>query len=218
MLIAHKITIWRDFTTTSEGGSINLFMRKRRSRNFQAYCDPSSEYLWAIDSRGRVLAKRTRAESHRRGVIHRAVHVIVLDPKGRVLVKKRSESKDMFPSQWETSVGGHVTYGDNTQETATRELEEELGISETPLFLGRLRYRGREEKENITLFYVITEKKPKLNLFEATRGEYVTIHELETALERRRFVDGSREELEVIKRLLSKLQKEKRRIKVKESI
>lgn len=165
----------------------------------------NDEYLWAIDSKGRVLGRRTRAESHERGLIHRAVHVVVLDHKHRIFVKKRSQSKDMFSGQWETSVGGHVTYGDNTRETAARELEEELGIVEKPIYLRRFRYRGEEEKENITFFYVVTGKKLKLNRSEATKGEYFTIHELEKALTRRTFVDGAEDELCIIGKLLRKL-------------
>ncbi len=169
----------------------------------------SDEHLWEIDSKGRVLGKRTRAESHRRGIIHRAVHVVVLDPRLRIFVKKRTKSKDMFPGQWETSVGGHVTHGDNAAETAARELEEELGIVEIPIYLTRFRYRGKEEKENITFFYVLTEKKPKLNRSEATIGEFITFDELEKALSRRTFVDGTVDELLIIEKLLSKLQKRK---------
>jgi len=163
------------------------------------------EYLWAIDSKGRVLGKKSRSESHRRGIVHRVVHVVVLDPKHRIFIKKRSKSKDMFPDQWETHVGGHVTYGDNTRQTATRELKEELRIVEKPIYQGRLRYRGKEEKENITFFYVVTTKKPKLNRSEATRGEYVTMLELDKALSQRTFVDGTQDELPIIKNLLSKL-------------
>jgi len=165
------------------------------------------EHVWAIDSRGRVIGKRCRAECHRQGIVHRAAHVIVLDPRLRIFVKRRSRSKDMFPSQWETSVGGHVRYRDNTAETAARELEEELGIKATPIRLGRFRYRGSEEKENITIFYVVTKERPKLNRSEAMRGEYLTIQGLDRALSKRTFVDGTVEELRVIRQLLSKLEK-----------
>jgi len=107
--------------------------------------------------------------------------VAVLDSRHRIFIKKRSRSKDMFPSQWETHVGGHVSYGDNTMQTAVRELEEELGIVKKPIYLGRFRYRGEEEKENISFFHVVTAKRPKLNRSEATRGEYVTMRQLEKA-------------------------------------
>jgi len=166
--------------------------------------ESADECLWALDSKGRVIGKKRRGECHRRGIIHRAVHVIVFDRRRRIFVKKRSRSKDMFPGQWETSVGGHVTYGDDTKETAARELMEELGLVESPICLGRFSYRGEEEKENITLFYVVTKKRPKLNRSEATKGEYLTIHKLEKVLSRRTFVDGTEEEICVIKRLLSK--------------
>jgi len=165
----------------------------------------TNEYLWAIDTKGYVKGKRSRTECHKQHIIHRAVHVIVLDSKHRIFVKRRSHSKDMFPGQWETSVGGHVKYGDGVKKTAARELEEELGIVEPLRYLGRFAYRGKEEKENITLFYVVTKKRPRLNISEATRGEYLTIHELERCLSRRTFVDGTKQEVRTLKRLLSKL-------------
>jgi len=168
--------------------------------------ETSREYLWAIDAKGHVIGRRSRKSCHQHGIIHRAVHVIVLDKSHRIFIKKRSPTKDMFPNQWETSVGGHIRYGDTAKETAGRELEEELGISEPVRYLGRLLYRGREEKENITLFYAITRKKPRLNRLEATRGEFLTIKELERCLPRRTFVDGTEKEICVIKRLLSKLE------------
>ena len=166
----------------------------------------SNEYLWAIDSKGRVIGRCSRIECHRQGIIHRAVHVIVLDTRHRIFVKRRSQSKDMFPGQWETSVGGHIKYGDTAKETAARELEEELRIIEPVRYLGRFAYRGKEEKENITFFYVVTKKEPKLNRLEATRGEFLTIHELERSLSRRTFVDGTDQEVRILKRLLSKLE------------
>jgi len=169
--------------------------------------DLTDEYLWAVDSKGRVLGKRSRIKCHKQGIIHRAVHVIVLDTRHRIFVKKRSQSKDMFPSQWETSVGGHVRYGNNAKKTAAREVKEELGVVEPLRYLGRFSYRGKEEKENITLFYVVTKKRLRLNRSEATKGEYLTIRELEKFLSSRTFVDGTEQEIQIVKQLLSKLKK-----------
>jgi len=166
----------------------------------------SNEYLWAIDSKGRVIGRCSRIKCHKQGTIHRAVHVIVLDTRHRIFVKRRSQSKDMFPGQWETSVGGHIRYGDTAKETAARELEEELRIIEPVRYLGRFAYRGKEEKENITFFYVVTKKEPKLNRLEATRGEFLTINQLERCLSRRTFIDGTDQEILIMKRLLSKLE------------
>jgi len=184
------------------------YMRKNvvdASSHDKSGSELTNEYLWAIDTKGHVIGKRSRIECHKQRIIHRAVHVIVLDVRHRIFVKRRSHSKDMFPGQWETSVGGHVKYGDGVKKTAARELEEELGIVEPLRYLGRFAYRGKEEKENITLFYVVTEKRPRLNMSEAIRGEYLTIHELERCLLRKTFVDGTEQEVRTLKRLLSKL-------------
>ena len=203
-----KITIYESLAITCLFRTVCEYMPRREDdhKTCRRGSDTGDEYLWAIDSRGRVLGKETRAESHKRGIIHRVIHVVVLDPRHRIFIKKRSKSKDMFPGQWETHVGGHVAFGDNTRQTAARELEEELGIVEKPVYLRRFRYRGKEE-ENITFFYVVTAKKLRLNRSEATRGEYITMQKLEKALSQRTFVDGTQDELLIIKKLWSELRR-----------
>ena len=42
--------------------------------------------------------------------------------------KKRSAEKFFFPSIWDISVGGHITAGDEPEETVLREAQEELDI------------------------------------------------------------------------------------------
>lgn len=67
--------------------------------------------------------------AHRNGIWHSSIHlwVISLDRK-RVLLQKRSEQKFFFPDIWDISVGGHISAGDEPEETVYREAAEELGI------------------------------------------------------------------------------------------
>jgi isopentenyldiphosphate isomerase len=66
---------------------------------------------------------------HDQGLIHRVIHVIVEDEHGHILLQKRSSNLSIYPNCWDISVGGHVDLGEGYQETATRELQEELGLS-----------------------------------------------------------------------------------------
>jgi isopentenyldiphosphate isomerase len=45
-----------------------------------------------------------------------------------MLIHKRSATKEEFPSVWTSSCSGHVSAGETYDETAPREMFEELGI------------------------------------------------------------------------------------------
>lgn len=64
---------------------------------------------------------------------HRATYIFVLDAEGRVLVQRRTETKDLFPGYYDLAAGGVVAAGESYEECALREAGEELGIRDTPL-------------------------------------------------------------------------------------
>ena len=67
-----------------------------------------------------------------RGLLHRAVHIFVFNKRGDLFLQKRSRWKDAHPSRWDSSAAGHLNAGQTYDETAARELKEELGV-EAPL-------------------------------------------------------------------------------------
>lgn len=87
-----------------------------------------TELLDIVDADDQVTGVATRGEIHARGLKHRAVHVLVLNKAGSVLLQKRSMQKDQCAGMWDTSCAGHVESGQSYQETAPRELQEELGF------------------------------------------------------------------------------------------
>lgn len=115
------------------------------------------EVFDVVDEQDRVIGRATRAEVHRNpGLIHRAVHVLVFRPDGRLLLQLRSKGKDVDPGLWDTSVGGHVDAGEDYLTAARRELFEELGIEGVELeFLYDLRYRSERESEAIRSFRLV---------------------------------------------------------------
>jgi len=76
--------------------------------------------------------------------------VMVLSPGGLLLLQRRSLAKDTQPGKWDTSVGGHVGFGQSYEEAGRRETEEELGIVPGDMvFLYPSRIRNAVESENI---------------------------------------------------------------------
>ncbi|TNF87862.1 MAG: NUDIX domain-containing protein [Gammaproteobacteria bacterium] len=88
----------------------------------------SHELLDVVDADDNVIAVKTRGEIHARGLMHRAVHILVFNSRGELFLQKRSMSKDEQPGKWDSSAAGHVDSGEDYLSCARREIEEELGI------------------------------------------------------------------------------------------
>lgn len=86
------------------------------------------DLLPIVDGEDRVVGTAPRRRVHLEGLLHRAVHIVVTDGRGRILLQHRSAEKDSYPGWWDISVGGHVDPGEEYAGAARRELEEELGI------------------------------------------------------------------------------------------
>lgn len=94
----------------------------------------STELLDVVDTNDLVLRSVTRGEVHQQGLLHRSVHVLVFDEDGSLLLQKRSMQKDECRGMWDSSCAGHVESQQTYDETAPRELQEELGfLPSTPL-------------------------------------------------------------------------------------
>jgi len=89
------------------------------------------EIFDVVNERDKVIDAKPRGEVHARGLLHRAVHVLVFNSRGEVFLQKRSMKKDRQPGVWDSSCSGHVDSGENYDETAFRELREELGLKES---------------------------------------------------------------------------------------
>ncbi len=75
-----------------------------------------------------VVGARARSDVHARGLLHRAVHVFVFNSRGEIFLQKRSMTKDRQPGVWDSSCSGHVNSGEGYDQSAIRELHEELGL------------------------------------------------------------------------------------------
>ena len=89
------------------------------------------EYFDIYDEAGNRIGRALRSECHGNpALLHHTSHVVVFHPAGgRILLQKRSRSKDIQPGKWDTAVGGHVDAGEDYLTAALRELREELGVT-----------------------------------------------------------------------------------------
>jgi isopentenyl-diphosphate delta-isomerase type 1 len=88
----------------------------------------NDEIFDVVNDRDEVIGRRSRADVHRFGLKHRAVHVLVFNRGGKLFLQKRSMKKDCFPGTWDSSASGHLDCGEDYDACAVRELREELGL------------------------------------------------------------------------------------------
>lgn len=78
---------------------------------------------------------RPRADVHRDGDWHRALHLWVagLEPDGSpfIMFQQRAAGKDTWPNRLDATVGGHLGAGEDLHD-ALREVHEEIGIDPDP--------------------------------------------------------------------------------------
>src|SRR5579859_1142995 len=89
----------------------------------------SEEIFDVVNEHDEVIDHRPRSEVHRRGLMHRAVHVLVFNRQVQVFLQKRSMSKDRQPGLWDSSASGHLDTGETYDACAVRELREEIGLA-----------------------------------------------------------------------------------------
>jgi len=139
-----------------------------------------------IDEEGNVVGKATRAYCHGGSMaLHPVVHLHIIDAEGRIYLQKRSMRKDIAPGRWDTSVGGHVDFGESLQDAVVREAREELGLHIDPeecRFLFQYVWQSSRERELVTAFALTSEVTPQPDHDEVDEGRYFTLSELQSLL------------------------------------
>ena len=130
------------------------------------------ERLPVVDKNDRVLRYAPRSEVHGNNLRHRAVHILIFDDAGEVYLQQRSRWKDRHPLKWDSSAAGHVAAGESYEETARRELEEELGISVPLEKILELPASVRTEQEFVWLYRGKVRGKPIINRGEIETGAF----------------------------------------------
>ncbi len=131
-------------------------------------------------------------------LVHPVVHCLVQDPFGRFVLQLRGARKDVDPLLWDTSVGGHVAWGESIEAALTRELREELGVeiqSGKPRFLHRWLHRSNTETELVHSYHLVHAGPFEPEPGDIERLGYFTLHELLTRLASADFTDSLREEI-----------------------
>ncbi len=114
---------------------------------------PSTELVDQLDEAGAVVGAVTRRDMRAHNLRHRSVAVVVVNSHLEVLVHRRADWKDVWPSRWDLAFGGVVGAGEAWEEAARRELAEEAGVAVQLEYLGEDTYADDEVRE-VTRVYL----------------------------------------------------------------
>jgi 16S rRNA (adenine1518-N6/adenine1519-N6)-dimethyltransferase len=133
----------------------------------------SNEQFPVVNEDDEVQAYASRSEVHGNNLRHRAVHILIFNKAGDLYLQQRSRWKDRHPLKWDSSAAGHVNAGEDYDETARRELKEELAIDVPLERIFRLTASPRTDHEFIWGYRGVVSEDPAPNKCEIRRGVFV---------------------------------------------
>lgn len=151
----------------------------------------TDELLDIVDENGNITGQETRGECYKKGLLHKASHVLIKNSKGEIYLQKRSENKKILPGYWDISASDHVIVGETFKQAAKRGLKEELGI-ETGLTIirdahhqtSRNELKGEIllENELVTLSEGVYDGEINFDKEEISEGRFFTVDEINQAI------------------------------------
>ncbi|MDR1814891.1 MAG: NUDIX domain-containing protein [Tannerella sp.] len=142
------------------------------------------EYFPLVNIDGEVTGKATRSECHGGAkLLHPVVHLHLFNGVGELYLQKRPHYKDIEPDKWDTSVGGHVDYGESIEEALRREAYEELGVSDFIFHkLAAYIFESNIEKEYVHSFITVYDGNVRPDPHELADGRFWKLTEISKML------------------------------------
>jgi 16S rRNA (adenine1518-N6/adenine1519-N6)-dimethyltransferase len=111
--------------------------------------------------------------------------VFVFNNKDEIFLQRRSRWKDVCPLRWDSSAAGHVDSGQDYEQTAVREVFEELGVEASPSLTGRINACADTGNEFVNLYQAQHEGPFRLPPAEIESGEWFSQEQIQEWTEAR---------------------------------
>lgn len=117
------------------------------------------EQVVLVNEQNEELGLMGKQEAHEKGLLHRAISVIIFNSKGEQLVQQRAFTKYHWAGIWSNTCCSHPRAGESFKQAAERRLFEELGIKTTLSEQFHFIYKATDVPSGLTeheLDYVFT--------------------------------------------------------------
>jgi 8-oxo-dGTP pyrophosphatase MutT (NUDIX family) len=138
------------------------------------------EWVDIVDEENQVIAQATRQEMRKKVLRHRASYIVVHNGMDKILVQKRTDTKDFYPGRLDACAGGVVQSGEEVLASARREAEEELGIADVPFAEhGTFYFESNDCCVWGTLFSCVSHGPFALQAEEVAEVDWLTLDEID---------------------------------------
>lgn len=141
------------------------------------------ENVVLVDTNDNPLGLMEKIEAHRKGLLHRAFSVFIIDDASRLLLQKRSLTKYHSPGLWTNTCCSHPRHGEIVIDAANRRLAEEMGLSANLKHMFSFIYRadfdnGLIEHEFDHVFVGISNSDPIINPDEVCDWKWTDLEKI----------------------------------------
>ena len=99
------------------------------------------EYVILVDQNDNPIGKEEKVKCHLpNGKLHRAFSALIFNGEGKLLLTKRSESKMLWPNEWDGTVASHPRESETYMSSAERRMPEEIGIDCKVSYVNKFEY------------------------------------------------------------------------------
>lgn len=141
------------------------------------------DLLDIVDENLRILKTESSDEIHQKGLLHQAIHVLVVNNDGEIFVRRRSKNKKLYPGVLSTSVGAHILSGQTSDECAKDSLRTFLGLNLPLEKIGESFVKDDIENEYISVYRCRSNVIKNLNPKESDEGQFMKIEEIKKLVE-----------------------------------
>jgi len=116
-----------------------LFLAKNLKARYSG--ENMEEYVILVDQDDNPIGKEDKVKCHLpNGKLHRAFTALIFNGDGKLLLTKRSESKMLWPNDWDGTVASHPRESETYVSSAERRIPEEIGISCKMNYVNKFEY------------------------------------------------------------------------------
>ncbi len=147
------------------------------------------EQVILVDNNDNEVGTMEKLEAHQKGLLHRAISVVVFNSKGELLLQKRSRQKYHSGGLWTNACCSHPRPGEPVATAARRRLKEEMGIDVQPEYSFTFTYRA-ELGNNLTehevdhVFTAIFDGQPIINTDEVEDWKFADLNSIRADIAR----------------------------------
>ncbi len=145
------------------------------------------ENVILVDQRDQPLGTMEKMEAHRKGLLHRAFSVFILNETGELMMQRRALDKYHSGGLWTNTCCSHPRENEDVEAAAHRRLQEEMGfdceLEKMFDFVYRAEFEdGMTEHEFDHLFVGTFNGVPQINPDEVSDWKWISLENLERDL------------------------------------